>query len=348
MIGVASINTSCKKDDDNTITLKGSGIHKLNVVNGTTPASGANVILYNSKTQNILSTARTDNAGNVDFGNLIEGNYSAVIEVNEPQYAKVTQEFQVISGQTNESKIQVKDHTGNITLAMVLRNNSESLIKEDFGMGIALIPVNDNYRKAKTLEEKFALKSALKYPGSEGKVNFTDIQTGEYALYKVYNDKLVERVDYYNNYTVTRGGNAFNRVYINLSFEKAFAKASWSFKDAKRVSNSYEYPDYPIESFSITKDNNNESYYNLNFVLKNGAEITSRANYFYEYSGWTECYTYNRETNKRFSTDMPNYLYFRFNAEGELQFRISYLSIYDQLKNSHYFYLHENHVVTFE
>lgn len=348
LIGVATINTSCKKDDENMTILKGSGNHKINVLYGTTPVSGAKVFLYNSKSENILSKVYTDNSGNIDFGSLIEGNYSAAIEVYEPQYAKIEQQFQVLSGQSTESKVQVTDHQGNISFAVVLRNDYNSLVKEDFGMGIALIPVNEKYNKAKTLEEKFALKSAIKNIGTEGKVTFENQNAGNYAIYKVYNDKLVERIGDYQQYTVSRGENSFHKIGVNLNFEKAFSKASWGIKSAFRV-NSSEYTDYPISNLMIIKDPRDyQGVYRIKMTLNNGAEITCKANYFNDYNGWTESYTYSRETDKRYSTEMPSYFQFKFNNDGELEVKVNYLTVFDQLQNSFYFYSYENHIITFQ
>lgn len=227
LIGASGMMTSCGKDDLESVVVKRSGSLIVTIRDGETPVADTKVRFYNENSENEIDVFITDANGTVNFGELNEGVYSVSFEVKSPKYALIKQEIQVISGQAANKTIQVTDYVGNMVVSLTDYNTDE-VVTEDVGLGLAFVPDNDALERTRTDEEIFALANEVKYFGTAGEIS-VDLPIGSYDTYVVRGDSIIS---WWDDFTLVRQDEKFARYEIDPVFEKLANKVHWSVESA--------------------------------------------------------------------------------------------------------------------
>lgn len=317
LMGSAGVMSSCKKDDMETIVLKRDGRLNVTIKNGETPVADAKVRFYNEDSGNEIDVLVTDANGFVDFGQLNEGTYAISVEVLSPKYTRIYQEIQVISGQTIKKDIQVADYVGAFTIAL---NDGETgdVVKEDVGLGIAVVPYNDAYERITSEEEIIGLATEIKYFGTAGEIVF-DLPTADYDVFAVRGDSIVDHVD---EISLDKLEDSFERYYIDVNEEKLKNQASWSVVNASDQLGD-AIANFPVSSFKFFTNGSNR----YEIVLTNGVVFSGSFSFYG--NNYIDIGTKSSDNNDFYY--YMNDIEYNFDAQGNLVLYISYLQITDSV-----------------
>lgn len=332
LISTSGLMVACKDDDMESITLKRSGNLRVVVKNGDAPVANTQVRFYNADTGNELDIVSTDEQGIVDFGKLNEGNYSISFEVSDP-YSFIEQEFQVVSGENKEYSVQVSDYVGNLNL-FLKDNYWNNIIKEDLNIGIAIVPDNDDFKKVFTNEEIIALATDSKYFGTDGKILFENIPTGDYRIYQILADTIVESR---GTTWINRLDDRFVNIVVDINSERLFNK-QWAVSGAINYNTSETVEGFPMESMIFSRQ---DDMFTMN--LENGIMVKGEVGYY----GGTSLDLYIDYTNNDdISVSFSEYSY-RLDESGRMILKFNYFRIYDELTGT-YIYNESNIEVVLE
>lgn len=215
LFGLLAVSTvlsfSCKDDDQlDSIIIKRSADLSIAILDGDEPVVDQKVYLYSQFTSNALNILHTDEKGMIHFGTLNEGVYSIEFEIKG--YVNIDKEVQVISGGATNKTIQIKDYVGTYTVQLYDDNTNE-IIKEDHGYGIAIIPYTKELDDAKE-EDLLSYAKEIKYFDAEGIVTF-ELPTYYYVAFLVKKDDE-SLLDYVDDIYIDRLDERKSRAYVDL------------------------------------------------------------------------------------------------------------------------------------
>ena len=317
-LAVSLISVSCKKDIE-TITLKRSGSARVIVKNGETLLGDKEVRLINADTGNEIDILSTDAQGVVNLQNLIEGNYGISVEVDDPIYSNVYQEFQIMSGESREITVQVTDFIGTLTVYLV-DEDKDALIKEDLAIGIAAIPRSDAYLKALTNQEKIALATEIKYFGTEGVISFENLPTGSYDIYRVKADTIEALED--DNIYISKLDKRFYQMHVDFVYEKLFSKPSFAVAGVYDYNTEAAVTDFPFSSFKFYHSSEGDM---LKLELSNGVFFTMEC--YLDSDGDINIYSI-QSSNEDYNLGIDEDAW-RINEDGNFEFDFYAVEIYD-------------------
>jgi hypothetical protein len=316
LMGTAGVMSSCKKDDMETIVLKRDGRLNITIKNGETPVADTKVRFYNEDSGNEIDVLVTDANGFVDFGQLNEGTYAISVEVLSPKYTRINQEIQVISGQTIKKDIQVADYMGTYTVALN-DDDTEDVVKEDVGLGIAVVPYNDAYERITSMKEVIGLATEIKYFETAGEVIF-DLPTAAYNVFVVRGDSVVSTID---GISIDKLEDRFERYYIDVNREKLKNQASWSVVTAVDELGG-AIANFPVSSFKFFTNEGNR----YEILLTNGVVFSGSFGF---YGNYIDIGTKSSDNNDFYY--YINDIEYNFDAQGNLVLYLSYLQITDSV-----------------
>ena len=315
LIGSAGVMSSCNKDDMDTIVVKRSGNLSVAIKDGENPVAEKKVRFYNATSGNEIDVLITDANGSINFGELNEGTYKIEVEIESPKYARISQEIQVISGQSTNRTIQVTDYVGNFVAQLTDSQTNEN-VTGGLGLGLAFVPYNDAFERARNPKEIFELANDVQYFGDNGEIS-VDLPTAYYIIYEVRGDSILVEWD---DLTIRKLEDRFFRYYVSVSHEKIKNKAAWSVLTTTDESGN-TVSDFPVASFRFYIENYSRK---CDVVLSNGVVFKSSYNF----------YTNSIRINGTYSTD-GNYYFsanefaFEFDAQGNLVLDIPFLRVED-------------------
>lgn len=179
---------SCSKDNDVNVTLKTDGTLTVKVTdNSNTLLTGTKVKLYEDFGDDYLDALNTDSKGLVDFGNVISGTYTLVVDtpkVSGIKYIPI-KKVQVVSGLDKSVTINVQEYIGTLKVTFT---KSTYLGGGPFaGLNVILVPV-ERYNSSYTINNLIARAEFSGKTDPQGSITFTTPSTREFWLI-VYNDR---------------------------------------------------------------------------------------------------------------------------------------------------------------
>jgi hypothetical protein len=203
----AFLLSSCEKDktefpSEYTVTQINVNSGNLTVTIADTngnPLANITVILQSGITE--LNRLQTNSSGKVDFGKLINGTYTIVVnevKVGEHVY-KINKTVQVLTGQTTKTEIKPESFAGDVEVYVYNSIYDSALANYN----VHLIPFNDDYEDTEGHSDYITLSYASGVTGSDGTVSFKNIPSGYYYNVYVYNttDTTMSTSDFYlDNY----------------------------------------------------------------------------------------------------------------------------------------------------
>lgn len=315
LMASAGVMSSCNKDDMETIVVKRSGNLSVTIKDGESPVAETKVRFFNSISGNEVDVLITDANGSINFGELNEGTYKIEVEIDSPKYSRISQEIQVISGQSTNRTIQVTDYVGNF-VAQLTDSQTNDNITEDLGLGLAFVPYNDAFERARTNKEMFELANDVQYFGDDGEIS-VELPTAYYFIYEVRGDSILGEWD---DLTIRKLEDRFFRYHVNVAEEKLKNKAGWSVATVTDESGN-SLTEFPVSKFRFYTENYNRR---CEIVLSNGVVLKT------SYS----VYTNSIQINSAYSTDGMYYIStnefdFDLDANGNMILDIPYFRVSD-------------------
>lgn len=350
LVGTSGLMYSCKDDKMESITLKRSGGLKVIIKNGESPVTSTQITFSNADTGNELDVVTTDEQGVIDFGKLNEGNYAISFETSEP-YSRINQELQVVSGENKEYTVQVQDYVGDLTV-FLKDYSTNDLIMEDLKVGVAIVPKNNDFKKAFTNEDKIALATGMKYFGAEGSVSFENIPTGDYILYHVVGDSIIAEVEQEEQeeeqveeeVSVNRSNEKIVHMYVHAAFERLFNKEVWTATTAINFNTDEAISSFPLESIVFSRDSDGDFKYTMN--IANGIIEEGYLDYDTYYGDYEFDLDGGDSNNEDISVSWSSNDFY-LDENGQISMRFYYFQIWDGVAGE-YIYDGNNIDVTFE
>jgi hypothetical protein len=194
--------TTCQKSNDLTVTLKQSGILKIQLTDkNNNPLVGNKVKLYtnfayslsgNQQSYDLLyDTKTTDANGSVDFGELNQGIYVVVsekVKVGNISY-NVMKPVQLVTGNSNSLAINPEDYVGKITLKVYMSDNYSSGSYSPVSNANVVLVNYDDFVDSMTHQEILAKAAVTGQTDTHGKVVFEKAPANfDYKAYVYYTD----------------------------------------------------------------------------------------------------------------------------------------------------------------
>lgn len=211
------IGFACKEDKLESITIKTSGNLSVTLMNGNQPMTNQKVWFENALS-GFDDVLLTDENGRIDFGPLNAGPYVLYMEVDEP-YTEVEQEIHVISGESIQKEIQIKDYVGSYKVT-VKDNWSSEIINEDLGFKVLFVPINNafyeatDYASISDVMYELAAKEATL--GNKGIVT-VELPVATYNIYLVKDDYII-----------------YSRTYVGINKFSDGSTTLWATADSYR------------------------------------------------------------------------------------------------------------------
>lgn len=317
-IAVSVLSVSCQKDDMESIVLKRSGSLTVTILNGEAPVANTKVRFFNEDTGNEIDVYITDEKGRIDFGQLNEGSYAVEVEVESP-YTELKQEIQIISGEHTKRTIQIGEYVGTFTIELLDEETGE-VVKEDLGLGVALVPYNNALERTKTDEEVIALATTIAYFGEAGELTLS-LPVANYVLFAVRGDSILYDI---SNFDLERLEEEYENFAVNVAREKIISKASWSVAEVSDDMGE-AIADFPVSSIKFKSGNRFEMELESELVISGYYDRDGDGDlYFGDYG--------SADPNLDFYLDGTS---LNFDEEGNLILVLDDFSIYDETEGSY-------------
>lgn len=208
---------SCKKDEKLEITMKQSGSLSVSVkeANGN-PIANEPVYLYSYSSY--MDAKKTDANGNANFGTLLIGNYSVVLEdviVGSKTY-NVNQNAPVTIGNELNLSIIPEEYVGAFEVSVTNRVYNQLSGKYDSnpvsGVKVYAIPGDMYYYNSTDIDELISISVSQGTTSSNGETVLNDIPSDQTIYLVYYSDDKTDWNTYNNNLSVKK----FEEKKINI------------------------------------------------------------------------------------------------------------------------------------